>query len=114
MKITGLESNEELLKILGGRVKDYRINAGITQEKLAEDTGLSLRTIVNIETGKDVKLGSLIYVLRALRLLGNLDVLVPEQDVRPSDIARWGKKRERVKLSVKEKQVKNIMKWGED
>lgn len=56
MKITGLESNEELLKILGGRVKDYRINARITQEKLAEDTGLSLRTIVNIETGKDVKL----------------------------------------------------------
>lgn len=111
MKITGLESNDEVLKILGGRVKDYRVNAGITQEQLAEDTGLSLRTIVNIETGKDVKLGSIIYVLRALRLLGNLDILVPEQEIRPSDIARMGKKRERVKRSSKERYV---MKWGED
>ena len=111
MKITGLESNDEVLKILGGRVKDYRVNAGITQEQLAEDTGLSLRTIVNIETGKDVKLGSIIYVLRALRLLGNLDILVPEQEIRPSDIARMGKKRERVKRSSKERYD---MKWGED
>lgn len=111
MKITGLESNDEILKILGGRVKDYRVNAGITQERLAEDTGLSLRTIVNIETGKDVKLGSIIYVLRALRLLANLDILVPEQYVRPSDIVRIGKKRQRVKKSSKDKVV---MKWGED
>ena len=86
MKITGFESNNELLSIIGSRVKDFRIGMNLTQEDLARDTGLSLRTIINIETGKDVKLTSLLYVLRKFSLIQNLDGLIPDQEVRPSDM----------------------------
>ena len=114
MKITGFESNNELLSIIGSRVKDFRIGMNLTQEDLALDTGLSLRTIINIETGKDVKLTSLLYVLRKFSLIQNLDGLIPDQETRPSDMHYLGKKRERVRRSKKSEKNDTAWKWGED
>lgn len=114
MKITGFESNNELLSIIGSRVKDFRIGMNLTQDELARDTGLSLRTIINLETGKDVKLTSLLYVLRKFNIIQNLDGLIPDQGVRPSDMHYLGKKRERVRRSKKSDNGNTAWKWGED
>lgn len=37
--------------MLGKRVKEYRKQKGLTQQKLAEKTGLSFNTITKIEQG---------------------------------------------------------------
>jgi transcriptional regulator with XRE-family HTH domain len=37
--------------MLGKRVKEYRRQKGLTQQKLAEKTGLSFNTITKIEQG---------------------------------------------------------------
>ena len=37
----------------GKRIKDMRKNAGLTQEQLAEELGVSRESLAKIETGKD-------------------------------------------------------------
>lgn len=70
---------------------------GITQNELAKHSGLSLKTISNIERGKDVKFSMIISVLRSLNILENLDGLVPEAIVRPIDYLLLDKSRQRVR-----------------
>ena len=95
MKITFSSSNAEVMKETGRRIKSERIAKSMTQGEMAEATGLSLRTISNLEGGKDVSFSTLIEVLRALGRVQGLDVLLPEQTIRPSQIAELGKARER-------------------
>ena len=95
MRITGLESNAEILAELGERIKDARIATPLTREELAAKSGVSARTLANLESGSGATLSNVISVLRALSMAGNLETLVPEQDARPSDIAALGKKRQR-------------------
>ena len=52
--ITNLTSINEVQKELGGaRIHNRRINMSLTQKDLAERSGLSLRSINNIEQGKE-------------------------------------------------------------
>ena len=96
MKINYFSSKEEVLAEIGRRLKAARIAKSFTQKELAETVNLSLRTISNIETGKDVSFGTIIEVMRALDQLQNLETAIPEQIIRPSQIAQLGKPRERV------------------
>lgn len=43
---------EESLKYLGSRIRKARTDLGLTQEKLSEQSGVSLRHIANIEKGR--------------------------------------------------------------
>ena len=48
-----MKSNvEEKLKIFGGNVRRVRVDAGLTQEKLAELADLNIRTVQKIEAGQ--------------------------------------------------------------
>ena len=115
MKITFYSSTNEVLSEIGSRIKAARIAMPATQKELAELTNLSQRTISNIETGKDVSFSSLIDVLRALGLLQSLEVMIPEQGLRPADIAALGKRRERVRSSAKATvQGQSGWKWGDE
>jgi transcriptional regulator with XRE-family HTH domain len=69
---------------LASRLKAYRIDYPLTQKELAEKSGVALRSILHMESGKDVHLGSLIKVLIALDLDDNIDMLVPDPRKRPS------------------------------
>jgi len=55
-------------KDLGGAVREARLAAGLTQEQLAEQTGLERSYLAKMETGLSVVL--LDRAMRALRLLG--------------------------------------------
>ena len=96
MKVTGIESNSEIIEELGKRIKRLRINIGLTQLELAKKAGLSLRTIANIESGKDSNLSAILSILRAENILGNIDMLVEEETIRPSDYLKLKKPRQRV------------------
>lgn len=70
---------------IGDRLKQTRLRQNITQQKLAEEAGVSLSSIKKIEKGE---VGSFDTLLRVLRTLGLLDVLQPlvnEQQPSPSE-----------------------------
>jgi len=111
MFINGLEPNTAISKELGSRIQRQRINMGKTQAELAEKAGVSLRTLINIESGNECKLSNLFNVLRAENLLGNIQLLVPEEQINPMDILTLDKERRRVRK--KNSEPKTWI-WGDE
>lgn len=115
MRITFYSSTDEVLSELGSRIKAARIAMPATQKEMAELTNLSQRTISNLETGKDVSFSTVIDVLRALGQLQSLEIMIPEQGPRPSEIAALGKRRERVRTKTKASTpTQSAWKWGDE
>ena len=91
-------SDTAILKQLGTRLKAHRISRGMKQQELAVESGVGVSTIAKIESGQSVSLSLLISVMRALGLLENLELLVPEQKPSPMELLRMqGKKVQRVR-----------------
>jgi len=99
-------------KLIGERIKQYRINRGYSQLDMEEKTGVSVRSISRLEQGASIQLDSLIKILEALDLAGNLELLVPDQTKRPSYYLENGeKRRQRV---GKKKTTQSDFKWGDE
>lgn len=111
MKIRGLESTEEIIKEIGKRIKDKRISMNLTQYELSQRSGLSPRSISDLENGSNLSLKSLIPVMKALGIISNLDLLVTESALNPYDALEHGRNKERVRKS---KQKSNEWKWGDE
>jgi len=93
-------TQSEIVRILGERFKDYRMMANLTQVELAEKAGVSRLTVRNFETGKarNITMGNLIGLLRAVDLLDGLDGLIPEIPVSPYLLSmRDERKRKRIR-----------------
>lgn len=115
MKICGTESNLFILKEFGKRIQDVRISASITQKELAERSGVSASTMERIEKGENVKIENILNVLRALSLLENFDVLVPEQEIVPTIVIERRMKRKRVRNKKQCGDKTEIeWKWGDE
>lgn len=96
MKSLILKNNNEIKKLLGKRIKDYRIQSGWSQIQLAKRSGISTHSISNIENGNGFTLDNLIAILRALNLVDNLDLLIPELAPNPFDMIKGIMERQRV------------------
>jgi len=98
-------TDKEILNELGERLKQARINKNITIEDLSLQSGITSRTIQNIESGNPASTKNIIAILRALRLLEHLDNFIPEQKISPIMLAEMkGKIRKRAskkKMNVK-------------
>ena len=78
-------SDAMILTKIGERLKMARLKQNITQQALAEESGVSLSSVKKIEKGE---IGSFDSLLRLLRTLGKLDVLLPlveEEQLSPSE-----------------------------
>jgi transcriptional regulator with XRE-family HTH domain len=113
MRITGNENNILILKELGERIKDLRIAENMTQNDLADRSGVSVKTICRIEKGDNLSIMNYLNVLRALGILENLQLIVPEKRVSPEELHERGKKRERVSAKQK-RQATRPFKWGDE
>lgn len=113
MQITDFCSNEAVLKELGARIRLARIDYPLSQEELAKRAGISKRTVMNMERGADVTLGSLISVLRALNLLSRIDMLVDSDQLRPSELLAQRMQPKRVRASKKASET-TPWKWGDE
>lgn len=111
MKLYGVENNEAILQEIGRRIKDTRISFELKQKDLAEKAGISLATVVRIEKGAAVRFDHILNILRVLNCLPNIELMIPEQELRPSDYFDGRKKRKRVKAMREEK---TIWKWGDE
>jgi len=89
-------TDDAVLEEFGRRLARRRLNLQLTQAKLAEQAGVSKRTVERMESGAAVQTLSLIRILRVLDLLQGLDQLIPETGPRPMDLLKLkGKERKR-------------------
>lgn len=58
--------NHSRLTAVKNFIKGYRIDSGITQQRLSEQSNLHRNTIINAESGKNITLSSLFELLDAL------------------------------------------------
>ncbi|MEZ5977427.1 MAG: helix-turn-helix domain-containing protein [Planctomycetota bacterium] len=82
---------EPRLEALGARLAARRASLGLTQERLADEAGVSTSTVKRLERGDSVQLANLVRVLRALRSDADLDRIAPEPPVRPLDEVHGGR-----------------------
>ncbi len=115
MKIEENNLPQSVLVELGIRLAQSRIAANITQSDLSERSGLSLRTVKNMESGKDCQVSSLIRFLRELGLASRMDLLVPDLSLSPVEQLkekRKTRKRASAKKTVNSK--KSTWKWRDE
>lgn len=112
MKIENALSDDAVLAEIGRRAQRRRLENDLTQAQLAEESGVSKRTVERLEGGASVQLTSLVRVLRTLRLLDHLDVLLPPAEPGPIDLLKRGKSRRRAKQGVRES--RDPWKWGDE
>lgn len=71
---------------LGSRLSSARLARNMTQAELANEAGVSKRTLERIEAGQSAQLTSFIRVLRALNLVERLELLLPPAQPGPMDL----------------------------
>lgn len=114
MKITNSHTDDTVLAELGERISKTRVSLQLTQAALAEEAGVSKRTVERIEGGSSVHFANLLRVLRVLDLLEGLNTLVPEPQPRPMDLLKLkGKERQRASSANIVSEPKPWT-WGED
>ena len=115
MKISSQLSDQELLSELGERLAAVRKGRNLTQAYLAEEAGISKRTLERMESGAvSTQLSSFLRVVRQLRLLERLDVLLPEPTLSPMDqLKSKGKKRQRASSNRNNEKPKGQWTWNE-
>lgn len=83
-----LRTDQTILEELGERLSAARLAYDLTQAQLANDAGVSKRTVERLESGQSAQLTSFIRVLRALDLLERLDQVLPPPVPGPMDLLR--------------------------
>lgn len=81
--------DEEILKKIGVKLKEVRLEANMKQKELSERSGLSMFSISQIETGHNTSLLSLIQLLKALNRMDLLEPFLKEREVDPELLARF-------------------------
>jgi transcriptional regulator with XRE-family HTH domain len=97
MKITSRLSDEAILGEIGSRLAAVRLIRNLTQAALAQEGGVSRRTVERLESGEvAARLSGLVRICRALDLTGRLDALVPSPVASPVDQLKLaGRRRKR-------------------
>jgi len=90
-----IRSPDEILADLGGRIKQRRLAAGLTQKTLADKAGVSRRALIELEAGTGSSLQTLARVLKAMGLAESLSALVPVPRVSPMAMLRENRTRKR-------------------
>jgi len=94
-------TNTTIEKIIGERIKKLRLEYNITQNNLAKKTGISRVSISKIENGMGVNLSSLLEIMRGLRVLENIEHLIPEPEISPIEIIKLKNKTKKKRASTK-------------
>lgn len=115
MRISSTLTDEAILAVLGERLSRRRIDRGLTQARLADEAGVSKRTVERIEAGASGQLSSYIRLLRALDLVHRIDAFVPEAVPSPMELMKLrGKQRERAASERAIDRSGEEWRWGDD
>lgn len=95
-------SDKAILAEIGTRLKSKRLRKNLSQQEMAERTGLSRNTISDMEGGGSTTLQNFIRTLRALDALDELEHFMPEPGISPVQMLRM-KGKTRMRASGKRK-----------
>ena len=96
--ITRKMSDEAVALEIGRRIDQLRLSANKSQDLIAEESGISRMTYINLTKGK-AKLGTIIAVLRSLQKIELLEAFIPDEPFSPMEMLKMKKKRERASKS---------------
>ncbi len=112
MNITGQLSDDAILRELGSRLAAVRLSRNQTQAALAEEAGVSKRTVERLESGEvAARLSGLVRVLRALDLADRLDALAPPPTVSPVEQLKLAGRRRRRASGQRSSAQPTVRKW---
>ena len=112
MKLTKQSAIEAVLTEITRRSVQRRIELGLTQQEVSDQTGISLRTIKQFESGGDCRFSTLIRLLQAYDLTDRLDILVPEPSISSIRyIDQQQKTRKRVSKTARLAKLKPAKQW---
>lgn len=116
MRITKQATDAAVLGELGGRMARARLDRNLTQAQLAEQAGVSKRTVERLESGGvATQLSGFIRVCRVLELIERFDLLVPEPVPSPIEQLRLrGRKRRRASAAKIARLSSNTWRWGDE
>lgn len=108
-------TDEAVLKLIGARLAGLRLAHNLTQQQLAEQAGLGLRTVQRLELGvAATQLSGFVRVCRALGLVEHLETLIPEPAVSPmAQLKIQGRKRRRATARKAEPGTPKPWTWGD-
>lgn len=96
-------STPELVRLLGNRFKEYRMQYNLTQKEVAELSGIGLTTIHKFENGTagNLSLSTFLLLLKVVGQINALDDLLPDLPESPYLIRREEKKAQRIRHAKK-------------
>ncbi|MFM8276183.1 MAG: helix-turn-helix transcriptional regulator [Cyanobium sp.] len=111
MSIDRLMSDETLLHEIGKRIARLRLERNLSQAQLAEQAGISKRTLERLEAGgAATQLSLFLRVLRELDLLERLEKLLPEPQ--PSPLALLEQQQATRKRASRRRLAKPATSWS--
>ena len=78
-----IATSDQIEAALCKRLESIRLSRNITQAQLAEEAGVSPRTIGRLEKGQGVSVDTFIRIMMALGIQQSLEALLPDPTVRP-------------------------------
>ena len=96
-------STPELVRLLGNRFKDYRMQCNLTQKEVAEQSGIGLTTIHKFENGTagNLSLSTFILLLKVVGQINALNDLLPELPESPYLFRKEERKAQRIRHTNK-------------
>ena len=88
-------TDSELIAEIGNRIRRYRLQQNQLQSDVAKKAGVSVKTVRNMEGGDDVRLSTMVAVLRALGRTDAIDAFLPRPRVSPIELLETGGKERR-------------------
>ncbi len=110
MKINNFTLICDIKTELAKRFKAYRLSLNHSQEYISQKSGVSLGTIKSFEKTGTISLDNLIKILRVLRILDNIDYLIPFLGLNTVDLHNLGHEKQRVS---RKKKTQTFI-WAED
>jgi transcriptional regulator with XRE-family HTH domain len=91
------KTNSELQAELGMRLRRLRLQHNMPRAELAEKAGVAVGSIAKAEAGEDIRLSTLLALLRVLGGLNQVLGLIPLTQVSPLDSVDLGHERKKAR-----------------
>lgn len=89
------KTHTEIEAAFGQQLRDLRLRRNIDQRQLAEQAGVALNAVKNLENGRGATLTSLVKVLRTLGRADWLETLAPAVTISPMQMLKTRQPRQR-------------------
>lgn len=102
---------------IGRRIAAQRLDANLTQQSVAEEAGISRRTLQRLESGHaGVTLETLVRTLRVLKMVEGFEQLIPKVGISPMQLLKLqGNQRRRGRESASQRKAPSgPWKWGDE